>query len=87
MSLLEAHVAGAQLVASDIAVHREVAARVGPAAELVPLSATPAGLAAAIRRAAAAPRPQVSEGSEVSVVPSWDDHVAALLGLYTQSSS
>jgi glycosyltransferase involved in cell wall biosynthesis len=81
MSLLEAHVAGARLVASDIPAHREVAGWVGPAVALVPLAATPAELAAAIQRAAASPRPAVSR------VPSWDDHVDALLRLYTQSSS
>jgi glycosyltransferase involved in cell wall biosynthesis len=81
MSLLEAHVAGARLVASDIPAHREVAGWVGPAVALVPLASTPAELAAAIQRAAASPRPAVSR------VPSWDDHVDALLRLYTQSSS
>jgi glycosyltransferase involved in cell wall biosynthesis len=76
MSLLEAHVAGARLVASDIPAHREVASMVGHI-ELVPLTATPAELAAAIRIAAASPR------SVAYKVPSWDEHVSSLLQLYT----
>jgi glycosyltransferase involved in cell wall biosynthesis len=77
MSLLEAHVAGAQLVASDIPAHREVAAMVGLRTALIPLVARPAELAVAIRAALAAPR------SMVHKVPSWDDHVDSLLSLYT----
>lgn len=77
MSLLEAHVAGARLVASDIPAHREVASMVGQHIELVPLTATPAELAAAIRIAAASPR---SVGYKM---PSWDEHVSSLLRLYT----
>lgn len=76
MSLLEAHVAGAGLVASDIPAHREVVAMAGPGVPLVPLTAGPAELAAAIRRALASPRPTVRN------VPSWDDHVDSLLRLY-----
>lgn len=76
MSLLEAHVAGAQLVASDIPVHREVAAMVGPDIALVPLTAGPAKLAEAIRSATASSR------SVTGKVPSWDDHVDSLLRLY-----
>jgi glycosyltransferase involved in cell wall biosynthesis len=77
MSLLEAHVAGAGLVASDIPAHREVVAMAGPDVSLVPLTARPAELAAAIRRALASPRPAARN------VPSWDDHVDSLLRLYT----
>jgi glycosyltransferase involved in cell wall biosynthesis len=80
MSVLEAHVAGARLVASDIPAHREVAATLGPDITLVPLTATPAGLAAAIRAAAAAPPPTAAR------VPSWDDHVDCLLRLYASDS-
>jgi hypothetical protein len=76
MSVLEAHVAGARLVASDIPAHREVAGMLGPHITLVPLTASPAELAAVIRTAAASPRPAVRK------VPSWDDHVESLLRLY-----
>ena len=76
MSLLEAHVAGARLVASDIPAHREVASVVGQHIELVPLTATPAELAAAIRIATASPR---AVGYKI---PSWDEHVSSLLRLY-----
>jgi glycosyltransferase involved in cell wall biosynthesis len=76
MSVLEAHVAGAQLVASDIPAHREVVGAIGPHISLVPLTSTPAQLAFAIRSAAASPRPAVCK------VPSWDDHVESLLRLY-----
>lgn len=77
MSVLEAHVAGARLVASDIPAHREVAGSIGPHIALVPLTASPVELAAAIRAAAASPRPAIRQ------VPSWDDHVDSLLRLYT----
>jgi glycosyltransferase involved in cell wall biosynthesis len=76
MSLLEAYVAGAQLVASDIPAHREVAAMAGLRSALVPLTAAPGELAAAIRIALASPRPVVHN------VPSWYDHVDSLLRLY-----
>jgi glycosyltransferase involved in cell wall biosynthesis len=76
MSLLEAHVAGARLVAADIPAHREVAALAGIDVALVPLTAGPAELAAAIRRALSSPQ-QVAQK-----VPSWDDHVDSLLRLY-----
>jgi glycosyltransferase involved in cell wall biosynthesis len=77
MTVLEAHVAGAQVVASDIPAHRELIAMLGPEAALVPISAGPAELAAAIRAAAASP-PRTTH-----VVPSWDDHVQSLLGIYS----
>ena len=80
MSVLEAHVAGARLVASDIPAHREVAGSIGPHIALVPLNASPVELAAAIRAAAASPRPRIRK------VPSWDDHVDSLLRLYTSDS-
>lgn len=80
MSVLEAHVAGARLVASDIPAHREVAGTLGPHITLVPLTASPAELAAAIRGAAASPRPAVQK------VPSWDAHVESLLHLYASDS-
>jgi glycosyltransferase involved in cell wall biosynthesis len=77
MTVLEAHVAGARVVASDIPAHRELIAVLGPDAALVPISAGPAELAAAIRAAAASP-PRA-----VQVVPSWDDHVQSLLKIYS----
>lgn len=76
MSLLEAHVAGARLVAADIPAHREVAAMARADVELVPLTAGPAELAAAIGLALASPPPAVHK------VPSWEDHVDSLLRLY-----
>ena len=79
MTVLEAHVAGARLVASDIPPHREVTATVGPDIALVPLTATPAELAAVIRTAAAA------DGPVIHKVPSWDDHVDSLLRLYREN--
>jgi len=77
MTVLEAHVAGARVVASDIPAHRELIAILGPEAALVPISAGPAELAAAIRAAAALP-PRTAQ-----VVPSWDDHVQSLLRIYS----
>lgn len=77
MTVLEAHVAGARVVASDIPAHRELMTMLGPAAALVPVSARPAELAAAIRAAAALP-PRTAQ-----VVPSWDDHVQSLLKIYS----
>jgi glycosyltransferase involved in cell wall biosynthesis len=77
MTLLESHVAGARVVASDIPAHSELMAILGSEAELVPISAGPAELAAAIRAAAALP-PRTAQ-----VVPSWDDHVKSLLGIYS----
>lgn len=76
MTVLEAHVAGARVVASDIPAHRELITILGPAATLMPISAGPAEVAAAIRAAAALPPPTAQ------AVPSWDDHVQSLLGLY-----
>jgi glycosyltransferase involved in cell wall biosynthesis len=76
MSLLEAHVAGARLVAADIPAHREVAAMARADVALVPLIAGPAELAGAIRLALASPPPALHK------VPSWDDHVSSLLRLY-----
>jgi glycosyltransferase involved in cell wall biosynthesis len=77
MSALEAHVAGASVVASDIPAHREVIAAVGPDVALVPLTAPPAELAAAISAAVASSAP------EAHSVPTWDDHVNSLLNLYS----
>jgi glycosyltransferase involved in cell wall biosynthesis len=76
MSLLEAHVAGARLVAADIPAHAEVAALAGIDVALVPLTADPAELAAAITGALKSPPPTAQR------VPSWDDHVDSLLRLY-----
>ena len=76
MTILEAHVAGAQLVASDIPAHREVTAVIGSQIQLVPVTVRPAELAAAISAAAASPKPTIHK------VPSWDDHVDSLLRLY-----
>jgi glycosyltransferase involved in cell wall biosynthesis len=77
MTVLEAHAAGARVVASDIPAHRELIAILGSEAALVPLSAGSAELAAAIRAAAALP-PRTAQ-----VVPSWDDHVQSLLEIYS----
>jgi glycosyltransferase involved in cell wall biosynthesis len=77
MTVLEAYVAGAAVVASDIPAHRELIANLGPQAALVPVSAGPAELAAAIR-AAAASQPRTDP-----VVLSWDDHVQSLLEIYS----
>jgi glycosyltransferase involved in cell wall biosynthesis len=79
MTVLEAHVAGARVVASDIPAHRELIAILGPEASLVPISAGPAELAGAIRAAAAAASPP----GTARAVPSWDDHVQSLLRIYS----
>ena len=81
MTVLEAHVAGARVVASDIPAHRELMAILGPEASLVPISAKPAELAAAIRTAAALPP------RRARLVPSWDDHVKSLLAIYSSDKS
>jgi glycosyltransferase involved in cell wall biosynthesis len=77
MTVLEAHAAGARIVASDIPAHRELIAILGPQAALVPVSDGPAELAAAIRAAAALPT------QTAQAVPSWDDHVQSLLRIYS----
>jgi glycosyltransferase involved in cell wall biosynthesis len=86
MSVLEAHVAGAHVVASDIPPHRELSAAVGPRVALVPLTAPPAELAAAISAAVAASAISAAAASSapeaVHDVPTWDDHVDSLLSLY-----
>jgi glycosyltransferase involved in cell wall biosynthesis len=77
MTVLEAHVAGARVVASDIPAHRELAAFLGAEAALVPISPDPVELAAALNAAAASPP------REIHLVPSWDDHVKSLLEIYS----
>ncbi len=77
MSVLEAYAAGASLVVSDIAPHREVLSLVDADATLVPASATAGDVARAIRSA-------MEHGpSTGKPVPSWGEHVDELLGLYS----
>jgi 1,2-diacylglycerol 3-alpha-glucosyltransferase len=69
---LEAAAARSGIVASDIPAHREIASRVR-GIELVPLTAGPRDVAAAIRRA----------GSTMSArIPTWDDAARATLDVY-----
>ena len=56
IAVLEALTAGTPVIASDIPAHREIADRANGAVSLVPLNISPAGLATAIRVAAASAR-------------------------------
>ena len=76
MTVVEALVAGANVVASDIAAHREVEVCAGAPVLRVPVTASAGELAAAIQAALASPRPGIGR------LPSWDDHVDTLLELY-----
>lgn len=76
---LEALSAGARVVLSDIPAHRGLAAKVGGAVSIVPLGASGAVIARAIKDAAE------REPSEESTVPSWNDIVDATLEVYRSS--
>jgi len=80
LTLLEAAVAGARIVASDIPAHREVAGYL-PAGSVtfVDLACTPAELAQSVQRAAAAPLPA---GERNWSLPTWDDAVEGALACY-----
>jgi glycosyltransferase involved in cell wall biosynthesis len=77
ITTLEAAAAGAAIVASDIPAHRDIAETIVSGMTLVPLSAGPVEVAAAIR--AAGGRPPVP-----ARVPSWDEVAAATLGVYAE---
>jgi glycosyltransferase involved in cell wall biosynthesis len=77
ISLLEALTAGSRVVASDIPAHREVAALGAPGSVvLIPHSAGPEALAAAIRQAAS------GRVNSPITVPTWDDAAYLTLEVY-----
>jgi glycosyltransferase involved in cell wall biosynthesis len=78
MSVLEAYVAEARLVVSDIAPHREILGLVRGDATLVPVNAEPPDVAFAIRSA------MERRPGKAIPVPSWDEHVGELLKLYSR---
>ena len=80
ISLLEAAVAGAAVVASDIPAHRETARYLPPdRVAFVPVDASPAAVAAAIRRGGR----RELDGGELGRVPTWRDTVDRTLLAYS----
>jgi glycosyltransferase involved in cell wall biosynthesis len=81
LTLLEAAVSGAAVVASDIAPHREVARFVPPGRiDFVPAASTPRGVAAAIVAAREHGR---AEAQADWPVPTWKSVAELTLGVYT----
>jgi glycosyltransferase involved in cell wall biosynthesis len=86
LTLLEGSVAGAGVVATDLAPHREVAGLLPDGAvRLIPTSSSPAEVAAAIL-AALADRARLDAGAGADPaawsVPSWDSMAAQVLDVY-----
>jgi len=86
LTLLEGSVAGAGVVATDLAPHREVAGLLpAGAVRLIPTSSSPAEVAAAIM-AALTDRARLDAGAGADPaawsVPSWDSMVAQVLDVY-----
>jgi glycosyltransferase involved in cell wall biosynthesis len=77
ITVLEAMVAGAAVVASNIPAHREVLGSAGDAVAFLPPDADAPAVAAAIRRQASVPRT-----GEAPDVATWDDVAERHLGLY-----
>ncbi len=75
---LEALCGGARVVASDIPAHRGTASFAGERLSLVPPSASPAELAAAIRVAAASDPPGGS-------IPTWESVLASTMAIYREA--
>lgn len=78
LSVLEAVVAGAPVVASDIPSHREIAGLVG-GVRLVPADAPPEQVAAELEIAIDGERPEAER------VPTWEDLAAGCFELYQQT--
>ena len=76
--LLEAAVAGARVVASDIPAHRELVATIGDCASLVPLDASVREVAAVIERELT----HTNSHARDLEVPSWDDVAGRTVELY-----
>jgi glycosyltransferase involved in cell wall biosynthesis len=76
VTILELLAAGARVVASDIPAHRDIRDRTGGAITLVPLDASPAVLAAALR---SAHQQSASPGQRI---PTWDDVTTQTLDVY-----
>jgi glycosyltransferase involved in cell wall biosynthesis len=74
----EAVAAGANVVASDIPAHREVASMVGGVFELVPLGASVERVSASLRRSFAAER----ERTVRSTLPTWNEVCSRIVDLY-----
>jgi glycosyltransferase involved in cell wall biosynthesis len=78
IGVAEAAAAGAAVVASDIAAHREIAAMAPEAVALVRADAGPATVAEQLERALATPPPACAGAS----IPSWDDVAAQTAAVY-----
>jgi glycosyltransferase involved in cell wall biosynthesis len=76
VTILELLAAGARVVASDIPAHRDIRDRTGGAITLVPLDASPAVLATALR---AAFQQSAAPGQHI---PTWDDVTTQTLDVY-----
>jgi glycosyltransferase involved in cell wall biosynthesis len=76
VTILELLAAGARVVASDIPAHRDIVKRTGGAIVLVPLTASPAALAAALQVACRKP---AAPGQRI---PTWDQVTMKTLEVY-----
>jgi glycosyltransferase involved in cell wall biosynthesis len=81
IGVAEAAAAGAAVVASDIAAHREIAAMAPQAFDLVPAEADPALVAARLERALAT-RPAADAAAGI---PSWDEVAARTVEVYEEA--
>jgi glycosyltransferase involved in cell wall biosynthesis len=81
LALLEGALAGAQIVASDIPAHRELSGRLGQWTTLVPPSASPSDLAAALADALESP----TGGPRLFEVATWDDVASQTATLYRRA--
>jgi glycosyltransferase involved in cell wall biosynthesis len=78
-ALLEARAAGAPVVASDVAVHREADELVGGGIHLVSPQASPLALADVLAAVASAPAPALGDA-----IPTWTTVAALTLGAYAR---
>lgn len=81
LALAEGIVAGAAIVASDIPAHREMAAALGATPAMVPASATPSDVAAALLGALAGGRP----GRPTGTIRAWSDVARDTIAVYEDS--
>ncbi len=81
VTILELLAAGARVVASDIPAHRDIRDRTAGAITLVPLNASPAVLAAALRCARDEP------GAPGQKIPTWDEVTTQTLEVYQDLTS
>jgi glycosyltransferase involved in cell wall biosynthesis len=81
IGVAEGAAAGARVVASDIAAHREIAALAPGRVDLVPAGAVAADVAGALRRALAAGRPAGAPHG----IPSWDEVATRTAAVYEEA--